>query len=204
MQNVIELAIELIRQFYDLPRKFRIIGTRGQEEYVSYTNKGIKMQQQEEEFGQDMGYSLPVFDIKVSAQKASPYSKLSQNELAIQFYGKGFFNPQMADQALACLDMMDFTGKDEVIQKVTANGTMYQQMLQMQQRMLQMAQIIDKLQGSNLAEGLAGSITGSTPSVAHADASNMTETGNLGELKPNEHKIVENAREQANNATQPR
>lgn len=202
--DMIELAIELIRQFYDLPRKFRIIGAKGQEEYVSYTNQGIKMQEQGSEFGQDMGYRLPVFDIKVSAQKASPYSKLSQNELAIEFYGKGFFNPQMADQALACLDMMDFTGKDEVIQKVTANGTMYQQMLQMQQQMLQMAQIIDKLQGTNLAEGLAGGITGSTPSVAHEGASKITETGNLGELKSNEHKIVEKAREKANNTTQPR
>ena len=202
--DVIEIVIELIRQFYDLPRKFRIIGARGQEEYVSYTNQGIKMQQQEEEFGQDMGYRLPVFDIKVSAQKATPYSKLSQNELAIQFYSNGFFNPQMADQTLACLDMMDFTGKDEVIRKVTANGTMYQQMLQMQQQMLQMAQIIDKLQGTTLAEGLAGGIMNSSRPTASANAPKMVETGNMGELKAEEHRVVEKAREQANNTTQPR
>ena len=51
------------------------------------------------------------FDVEITAQKQSPYTKMAQNELALQFYSAGFFNPQMADQALACLDMMDFPRK---------------------------------------------------------------------------------------------
>lgn len=202
--GVIELVIELIRQFYNMPRTFRIIGEKGQEEFISYTNEGMQLVPQGIAFGQDMGYRLPVFDIKVSAQKANPYSKLSQNELAIQFYNQGFFNPQMVDQALACLDMMDFNGKDEVIQKVTKNGGMYMQMIQMQQQMLQMAQIIDKLQGTNLAEGLAAGITGNTSVPTGTGSAEIAQTGNLGELKTPEHKVVADAREQANNATTPR
>lgn len=200
--DVIELVIELIRQFYDIPRKFRITGERGQEEFVTYTNQGTKEQYQGEAFGQDMGYRMPVFDIKVSAQKASPYSKLSQNELAIQFYNSGFFNPQMSDQALACVDMMDFPGKDEVIQKISANGTMFQQIMIMQQQMMQMMQTIAVLKGEEPEMTQEPGQEMQTP--VSGKQVNLVETGAMGELKRPEHGIVTNARERANNATQPR
>ena len=73
-----------------------------------------------------MGFRLPMFDIEITAQKQSPYSKMSQNELALQFYNAGFFNPQMAPQALACLDMMDFDRKNFVMQKIAQNGALMQ------------------------------------------------------------------------------
>lgn len=203
--EIIELIIELIRQFYNLPRKFRITGEQGQEQFTTYTNSGIQMQMQGDEFGQDMGYRLPVFDVKVSAQKSNPYSKISQNELALQFYNSGFFNPEMADQALACIDMMEFQGKDSIVQKITMNGTMYQKMIQMQQMMMQMATIIDGLQGTNMAEQLAGGITGNLPIIGKENAkAEIAETSSLGELKQKENKVVANARERANSATSPR
>lgn len=203
--EIIELIIELIRQFYTLPRKFRITGEQGQEQFTTYTNSGIQMQKQGDEFGQDMGYRLPVFDVKVSAQKSNPYSKISQNELALQFYNSGFFNPEMADQALACIDMMEFQGKDSIVQKITMNGTMYQKMIQMQQMMMQMATIIDGLQGTNMAEQLAGGITENLPIIGKENAkAEIVETSSLGELKQKENKVVANARERANSATSPR
>lgn len=200
--EVIEMVIELIRQFYDMPRKFRIIGQNGQEEFTTYSNDRLKMQSQGEAFGVDMGYRLPVFDIKVSAQKENPYSKVSQNELALQFYNAGFFNPQMSDQALACIEMMDFTGKDAIVQKITANGTMYQQMMQMQQQILMLSEIVDQTQGTSLAPAKAGEMTGQrTP--AGKDV-HIRESGSLGELKQEESGVVSNARERANQATSPR
>ena len=78
------------------------------------------------DFGVDMGYRLPVFDIAVASEKASPYSRLSQNEMAMSFYSAGFFNPQLADQALACLEMMDFDRKDQVVQRIQQNAMAYQ------------------------------------------------------------------------------
>lgn len=153
--EIIELVIELIRQFYDEPRCFRITGETGEQNFVSYDNANIKLQQQGgEEFGIETGYRLPVFDIEISAEKNSPYSKLSQNELALQFYSQGFFNPQLADQALACLDMMDFDRKNAIMQKIRQNGTMFMQVQQMQQQMLQMSQIIDGLTGTDLSGGM--------------------------------------------------
>ena len=135
-RKVVLMVIELIRQFYDLPRCFRIIGENGTARFVEYSNENLKPQMQGIEMGVDMGYRLPLFDVDITAQKASPYSKMSQNELALQFFGAGFFNPQMSDQALACLEMMDFDRKQGIMQRIAQNGMMYKAaMMMMQQQM---------------------------------------------------------------------
>jgi hypothetical protein len=164
------MVIELIRQFYDTGRCFRIMGDNGVARFVQYSNEGLAPQPQGNDLGMDMGFRLPLFDIEVTAQKQSPYSKMAQNELALQFFGAGFFNPQIADQALACLDMMDFDRKHFVMQKIAQNGGMYQQMLQMQQQMLMLAQMVDQSRGTNLAEQISAGIMGSAP-VAPIDGS---------------------------------
>ena len=153
-KNINLMCIELIREFYDLPRTFRILGEGKAMQFVSFKNDGLQPQWQGIVEGKDLGYRLPVFDIEVSAQKASPYTKMAQNELALQFFSAGFFNPQIADQALACVEMMDFTGKDEVLNKIQQNGTMYQQMLAMQEQMVKMAAIIDSQNGTNVSAEL--------------------------------------------------
>ena len=145
------LVIELIRQFYDVERTFRIVGESGVEKFVRYSNATLKAQPMGYAFGVELGSREPVFDIKVRASKANAFSRLSQNELAKEFYAAGFFNPKMADQALACIEMMDFEGKDEVVRRIEQNGTMYQQMQIMQQQMAQMAAMLDQLTGSNLS-----------------------------------------------------
>lgn len=118
-RQVIYQCIELIRQFYDLPRQFRIVGDMGRVDFTSYSNAGIRPKHQGDAFGVDLGYRLPVFDIEVSAQRSNPYSKMSQNELALQFYNLGFFDPERADSALACLEMMDFARKETVMQYIS-------------------------------------------------------------------------------------
>ncbi len=198
------MIIELIRQFYDMPRCFRIMGQGGAARFEQYSNVGIQPQFQGNDFGQDMGYRLPLFDIEVTAQKQSPYSKLSQNELAIQFYTAGFFNPQMADQALACLDMMDFDRKNFVIQKISQNGGMYRQMLAMQQQMIMLAQMVDESRGSNMAAQLAAQFGGGAP-VAAIDGSVAKKTDETealgGEAK--EPSATKKARERVAESTSP-
>lgn len=138
-KEVCLLIIELIRQFYDMPRMFRITGSNGAEEYISYSNAGIIPQSQGMEMGVDTGSRQPLFDIEVTAQKQSPYTKMAQNELALQLYQLGFFNPMVADQALACLEIMDFDRKEFIIQKISQNSLM-QQLLMMQQAQSTMGQ----------------------------------------------------------------
>lgn len=200
------MVIELIRQFYDLPRQFRILGENGAARFVQYSNANISPQFQGMEMGIDMGYRLPLFDIEVSAQKQSPYSKMSQNELAIQFFSAGFFNPQISDQALACLEMMDFDRKQFIMNRIAQNGTMYQQMLAMQQQMLMLAQMVDQSRGSNLAQQIAAGITGGAPVApidgSGAPAENVEETEALGgeEAEPSNTK---KARQRVADSTSP-
>ena len=205
-RKVCLMVIELIRQFYDLPRKFRIMGENGATRYVQYSNAGILPQHQGFEMGMDMGFRLPLFDIEITAQKQSPYSKMSQNELALQFYQAGFFNPQMADQALACLDMMDFDRKQFIMQKISENGGMYQQMLMLQQQMLGLAQIVDKHEGTNLAEQIASGIMGSAPVAPISggeSAQKVEETEALGGNEKKEASNTKKARQRVAESTDP-
>ena len=142
--KVVFLIIELIRQFYDLPRCYRISKPNGTAEYVMLDNSQIK-QQEIEMFDQGKLLRKPVFDIKISAQKASPYSRLANNELAKELFGMGLFNPQIADQALAVVSMMDFDRRDEVIRKITENGTMYQKIQQLQHILAQLAPMVAEM-----------------------------------------------------------
>lgn len=193
-EQVINMVIELIRQFYDVPRKFRITGETGEEEFVDYSNANIKPRLQEGIIGVEDAYRLPVFDIEVNAQKENPYSKLSQNELALQMYDKGFFNPQFSDQALACLDIMDFNHKEDVERIVQKNGTLYEKLVEMTQQMQMMAEIIDGMRGSNLRGQFAPQLGQPVPSGG----------GKTSRQPGKENAVVENAREQAQSAHAPR
>ena len=200
-RQVCLMVIELIRQFYNMPRCFRIMGENGTQRFVEYSNAGIQPQMQGIAFGVDMGYRLPMFDIEITAQKQSPYSKMSQNELALQFYSAGFFNPQMADQALTCLDMMDFDRKEFIMQKIAQNGGMYQQMLMMQQQMLMMAQSLDSTQGTNMAEQIAAGILGTAAPVPTGESVKAPQA--LGGDNSNESGVTKNARKRVAESTSP-
>ena len=197
--QIIELCIELIRQFYDLPRQFRIIGQYGAEQYISYSNAGIQPQHQGRDFGQDMGYRLPVFDVKISAQQKSVYTKVAQNELAIQFFQLGFFNPQLADQALMCLDMMEFDGKDGMMQKVAQNGTLFQKLQQYMQLALSFAQVVQPQMAESIAQDIMQTM-GGMGGGGMAMAGGM---GNLFQQGNQENAVVAKARARSNSAAQP-
>ena len=202
--QLVDVCIELIRQFYDMPRKFRILGQYGMERYVSYTNQGIQPQHQGNDFGQDMGFRLPVFDIKVSAQKKNVYTKVAQNELALQFFQLGFFNPQMVDQSLMCLEMMDFDDKDVIMQKISQMGTMRQKLLQYMQLALQLAQATNPMLAEQIAQDVIATNGGAAPAMGMGGASpQIAQTDNIGGIPKKEHAIVTKARQQSNDAAQP-
>ena len=120
--RLIELCIELIRQFYQMPRAFRILGQSGVQTFVSYANGGLRPVCQGVEFGQDMGLRLPVFDVKIFARKKDSYSRVAQNELAMQLFEKGFFDPANAKQALSCLSLMSFDGREAIMRAIAENA----------------------------------------------------------------------------------
>ena len=191
-REVVLVCIELIRQFYDVPRYFRILGENGSENFISYSNENILPQPQGTmvngvpmEMGVEVGYRLPLFDIEVTAEKQSPYSKMAQNELALQLYNAGFFAPNNADAALACLDMMDFDRKDFVIEKIQQNRTLLQMLQETQMFAMRLAQTLDAEHNSNIAGILAQRIQESNLPVPEGaqplDARNLLGDGNVKE-----------------------
>lgn len=176
-REIIYLCIELIRQFYSLPRQFRIVGDDGMEKFIQYSNQ--RLQERPINLfgatlaGQEM-LQKPVFDVKVTAEKASPFSTVSQNDLAKELYSLGFFNPQLADQALAALEMMDFDSKTMVQRRIQQNGTMYQQLMAMQQTVAQLATIVDAQNGTGILAGMQQAGTLNTGEVQAAPSGGAT------------------------------
>lgn len=172
------LCIELIRQFYDETRSFRITGEMpGSYEFVDLNNKGIKDQPlppiypgQENEPKYSPLFRRPVFDIKIKAQKKNPFSRMEQNERAKELYGMGFFNPERAQEALGALEMMEFEGKEKVMEQVRGGQTLLNVCQQMSQQMDQMAAIIQALTGKDMGAGAAAGAPAGAPTGAGAPA----------------------------------
>lgn len=131
------LEIELIRQFYTEPRTFRIDDGTGRYEYMDYSNVNIAPQDITTPEG--TRHKKSIFDLEVSAEKQSPFSRASQNETAKELYQMGMFSPDNATPALVCLDMMEFDGKEKIKQQIQQNDTFMQQFQQMQQLIIQLS-----------------------------------------------------------------
>ena len=197
--EVVNLVIELCRQFYDVPRQFRIVGDMGVRKFIPFSNEGLVPQPQDLIGGIDMGYRLPVFDIEIVPERKNSYTRLSNNELALQLYGLGFFNPQLTDQALLTLNMMDFDKKDELMQKIAMQGTMAQELASWQQIAIGLAAKTDPA----FAEQLMAQATGQQAPQGQMMSQEDMEKIDLDRGENRESKQVQNARERANTAAQP-
>ena len=154
------LAIELMRQFYDETRSFRITGETGKYEFVDFSNGMMQGEPIPPAYaGQELEpdyvevFRKPVFDVVVKPQKRSPYSKMAQNELAKEMLGLGMFNPQNAEQTLTALELMDFDGI-EVVKEKAQQGQTLMNMVQ------QLMQELAMLKGAMMPNGVP---TGNTP-----------------------------------------
>ena len=149
------LIMDLMRQFYDEERIFRIIGETGRSEFVHFSGAALRAQALPGVGGVELGSREPIFDIVVSAEKKSTFSRLSQNETAKECYQLGFFAPRNADAALAALEMMDFEGIEKVRQRVRQNGTLAQRLEQLQSQLVQLKQGPLSGPGENLSTAAA-------------------------------------------------
>ena len=151
--DVVTLCIELIRQFYELPRQFRLLGAMGTEEFVSYDRSGLQPRVMDD--GVNVSYRVPEFDLEIGAERESPYRTAEANQLALQLFQMGFFREDLADQALRCLELMDFKNKDQLARIISGGRTQAAEMAAMRQQLLQLAQVVDEAKGTHLAERLA-------------------------------------------------
>lgn len=144
-KDIVSVCIELIRQFYDVERKFRITGKNGETEFIPFSNAQIRPQSvsgildgTSPQTGDDRGDAAmlrrPEFDISLTVQKANPFNKAQQNQTILQIWSAGFFNPQNIDMACLALDFMQFDGSDEIAGKLREMGSMQQQLAQLGQQ----------------------------------------------------------------------
>ena len=176
-----KLVIELLRQFYDQARTFRIVGENGTQ-YAEVSNAGLAPVPQGTMGGVDMGSYVPVFDISIKPQRNSPYNRAAQNEQAKEMYRLGFFDPARADQALMALEFMDLDDKQELIQKISQNGTM----VKMIQQMMQVAMGYDQMNNTSVAielgKVLAQAQGAQMPQMGGSSAN--TQSNSLGAIQP--------------------
>ena len=146
--EVLTLCIELVRQFYDMPRQFRLLGKKGVE-FASFDNRSLKPKALL--MG---GYRVPEFDLEVSAQNETPYKTMEYNQLALQLFQMGFFRSDMAEQALRCLELMEFKNKDALTEVIREGQKDAKQKAWLTEALRRTVAMLDKVQGSHLAEAL--------------------------------------------------
>ena len=146
--EVLTLCIELVRQFYDMPRQFRLLGKKGVE-FASFDNHSLRPRALL--MG---GYRVPEFDLEVSAQNETPYKTMEYNQLALQLFQMGFFRSDMAEQALRCLELMEFKNKDALTEVIREGQNETKQKAWLTEALRRTVAMLDKVQGSHLAEAL--------------------------------------------------
>ena len=190
-RQVVGCVISLIRQFYDTPRKLRIIGPAGEPEFLRFDSSMLRAGEP------------PELDIEVTAQKQSSYNKLSYNELALQFFQLGFFRPELADQALAALEMMDFKGRDAMKRRLAENSGLRRRLEQTEARLQGLLDLIGPDLERREAARDAGQAAEGRPTRKEAPRLKPHAYDSIGnELRRN--RIAEQARARAAAATQPR
>lgn len=120
--SVCTLIIELMRQFYTIPRSMRILGPSGEYIYSLYDNSALKGSFVEGDFGTLGSLKEPVFDVSVKTHKQNTFSRAAQNADALNLYSIGFFDPQKAVQSLACMELLDMENKEKIKSIIMKNG----------------------------------------------------------------------------------
>ena len=184
--EVLTLCIELVRQFYDMPRQFRLLGKKGVE-FADFDNRSLKPRALL--MG---GYRVPEFDLEVSAQNETPYKTMEYNQLALQLFQMGFFRSDMAEQALRCLELMEFKNKDALMEVIREGQKDAKQRAWLTEALRKTVAMLDKVQGSRLAEAL------------ERELADDEAAGNTGKVTARKSSAVERQRAKTQQAVRPR
>ncbi len=155
-KKAVTLVFELYRQFCDTARLYRIDG-EGEAEYAAFSNESIKAKPTYVG-GVDIGTKEPVFDILVRAHKKAPFARLTQNSMMQELYGMGFFSPEKANEALLCLEGMEFDGKEALCRRISEGKTIEGENAELKQAMLRLCAIVDAEKGTALTEEMSKEI----------------------------------------------
>lgn len=214
-KEICELAIELIRQFYTVPRTFRVLGDGGAYQYKDFDASALRSQMQSfSEFGVSFASKEAEFDLEVKTYKNNPYSRAAQNQDAVNFYNMGFFNPQNDMPSLAALHMLEFDNKEKVIEVIQKNGQTNRLLNELVPLMLQAVVTLDGINGTNNAAVIAAQLGIQLPSMPmpggerseeepgeEKKKTDVAKTDAIGQRTREDHSVVKNAKARASAST---
>lgn len=133
-EKIVRLVVELIREFYDEPRIFRVVGDDGRNVYRSVSSGELFA-----------GNEQSVFDISLSVEKNNPYQRATHNQLILELNNAGLLNPDNFENASFILKNLNFDGKDKLIRDLEELSE------RRKQQMADVQQVEDMQQGQTAA-----------------------------------------------------
>lgn len=135
-KDLILMTIDLIREFYDEERIYRITNDLGGREYAAFSGKMLYGNEPiRDALGFEIGTKLRKveFDINVVPQRQNVYKRETNNQTVTQLWNMGLFSGQNPDMAIMVLKAMNFDGRDSLVQSLTEMKEQMQQAQQIQQ-----------------------------------------------------------------------
>ena len=150
------MVVELMRQFYDTSRTFRITNADNSYSYATLSRDNLMVQETGMTSSGEPLYRKPIFDYKMKAIKRNPFSRMEENERAKELYGLGFFAPENAQAALLALNMMDFEGIDDIKAKVAQGDTLFNQIQMLMQQNMELMGALAGVPAPNMPQEQGG------------------------------------------------
>ena len=110
-KDIVYMVIELIRQFYVTPRKFRTTDKHGTKTFIEFSNSLMCS-------CKTVSDRAAEFDIDVVPQKENPFTREAYNNTILTFWQSGMFDPNAYDSAYVAISSMQFDGKEKLLNEL--------------------------------------------------------------------------------------
>lgn len=119
--ELVEICIELIREFYSEERIYRITNELGNIEFVAFSNRGMSRI----DYTKDaLGFPISAehrraeFDIEIIPQRQNPSSRESNNQFVLELFKDGLFTNTDPKTAMMVIECMNFDGKERMLEQL--------------------------------------------------------------------------------------
>ena len=121
-KRIVYMMIELMRQFFDKKRVYRVKDDLGETSFAGIDNSMLYRREWNED---GVTLSRIMFDIDVVPQRENPYSRETMNSTIMTFWNNGMLLPENAEIAVTALKNMNFDGKEKLISDIQRLGEKY-------------------------------------------------------------------------------
>lgn len=116
-KDIIYMVIELMREFYDEERVYRITDEMGNKTYERFSKKMLKKAPVYDSLGFDIsdGAKRAEFDITVTPKRQNPFTKEANNQTILGLWQSGLLNPNNLELAEIVIRELHFDGKERLL-----------------------------------------------------------------------------------------